>query len=104
MQPGQLGVDVVALRVMGSDVAGAAVTLREAMKAAGSGLAPAARSGSSAEAAAQVAEAAWSASLGRLTDRVQRLSRTMTDAAGRYQVTDQAGAEELLRSGSQVVR
>ncbi|SDS51050.1 type VII secretion target [Actinoplanes derwentensis] len=103
MQPGQLGVDVVALRVMGSDLAGAAVTLLEAMKAAGTGLAPAAQPGSSAGTAAQAAEAAWSASLDRLTGRVERLGRTMTDAADSYQVTDRAGADELRHSGSQVV-
>lgn len=103
MQPGQLGVDVVSLRVMGTDVAGAAATLREAMKAAGPGLAPAAQSGSSAEAAARAAETAWSASVSRLTVRMDRLGRKMTDAADSYQGTDQAGADELRRSGSPVL-
>ncbi len=103
MQPGQLGVDVVALRVMGSDVAGAAATLREAMSAAGPGLVPAAQPGSSAGTAARAAEAAWSASLSRLTARMDRLGRTMTDAADSYQVTDQAGADELRRGGSRAI-
>ncbi|MEU8656580.1 type VII secretion target [Actinoplanes philippinensis] len=100
MQPGRLGVDVVALRTLGSDVAGAAATLRECVTASGSGLAPAAQPGSAAGTAAQAAEKAWSASLERITARVQQLGRKMTEAADTYQVTDQAGADELRRSGS----
>lgn len=103
MQPGQLGVDVVALRVMGGDVIQAAVTLRESMRAAGSGLAPAAAPGSAAGSAALAADKAWSVALDRLASRVDRLGRKMTDAADSYQVTDQTGAEELRRSGSQVI-
>ena len=102
MQPGQLGVDVVALRVMGSDVTGAAATLRAAMPGSGSGLAPATQPGTAADVAARAADTAWSAALDRLTARVERLGRTMADAADRYQVTERTGADELRRIGSQV--
>ncbi|MEU8655650.1 type VII secretion target [Actinoplanes philippinensis] len=104
MQPGQLGVDVVALHVMGADVADAAATLRGAVKVAGPGLAPADQPGSAAAAAARAAETAWSANLDRLTARVERLGRKMTTAADSYRATDQAGADELRRAGSQVLR
>jgi hypothetical protein len=104
MQPGQLEVDMVALRVMGSDVADAAVTLRKGVKAAGPGLAPAGQPGSAAGVAARAAEIAWVANLDRLTARVDRLGRQMTGAADSYQVTDQAGADRLRRSGSQTLR
>ncbi|GIE77500.1 hypothetical protein Aph02nite_34500 [Actinoplanes philippinensis] len=100
MQPGRLGVDVVALRTLGADVAAAAATLRECATASGSGLAPAAQTGSAAGTAALAAEQAWSVGLERLTVRVQQLSRKMTEAADTYQATDQAGADELRRSGS----
>ncbi|SDT66876.1 Excreted virulence factor EspC, type VII ESX diderm [Actinoplanes derwentensis] len=102
MQPGQLGVDVVALRVMGSDVAGAAVTLREAVAATGAGLVPAAPPGSVAGLAAVAAEKAWSAEWERLTVRADRLGRKMVAAADSYQSADRAGADELRRSGLSV--
>lgn len=102
MQPGQLGVDVVALRVMGSDVADAGVTLRNAVKASGPGLAPAGQPGSAAGMAARAAETAWVANMDRITARVERLGRRMAGAADSYQVTDQAGADELRRSGTRV--
>jgi uncharacterized protein YukE len=104
MQPGQLGVDVVALRAMGADVTSAAATLREAMQATGPGLAPAAQPGAAAGSAAMAADKAWSAALDRMITRVERLGRKMADAADSYQVTDQAGADGLRRSGSQVIR
>ncbi|MEV0898573.1 type VII secretion target [Actinoplanes sp. NPDC049802] len=99
MHPGQLGVDVVALRVMGADVTGAAATLRGAVRATGSGLAPAVQPGCSAGAAAQAAEKAWVADLERLTARLDQLGRRMSEAADTYRATDQAGADELRRSG-----
>lgn len=95
MQPGQLGIDVVALRVMGADVTGAAATLREAMRAAGSGTAPATQPGTAAGLAARAADKAWSAALDRLTARVERLGRKMTDAADSYQVTDQGWTADV---------
>ncbi|GIE79327.1 hypothetical protein Aph02nite_52770 [Actinoplanes philippinensis] len=103
MQPSQLGVDVVALRIMGSDVAAAAVTLRQAVKAAGAGLAPAGQPGSAAGTAARAAETAWMATMDRITARVDRLGRKMTGAADSYQGADQAGADEFRYSASQVL-
>ncbi|WP_423244635.1 hypothetical protein [Actinoplanes campanulatus] len=91
---------MAALRVMGSDVIGAAATLRKTVKAAGSGLAPAAQPGSAAGAAAQAAEKAWSADLDRLTAQVDQFGRKMTNAAETYQVMDQAGADELRAAGN----
>jgi uncharacterized protein YukE len=103
MQPGQLGVDAVALRVMGVDVTGAAATLRGAVRAAGSGLAPAAQPGCTASAAAQAAEKVWAADLERLAVRLDQLGRRMTEAAETYRATDQAGADELHRIGPGVL-
>ncbi|GLW32522.1 type VII secretion target [Actinoplanes regularis] len=100
MHPSGLEVDVEALRGVGRDVAEAAATLREAMKAAGSGLAPAPRPGSAAGAAAQKAEKAWLADLRRLTGQADEYGRSLTTAAQTYRATDQAGADELRRSGS----
>jgi hypothetical protein len=88
---------------MGSGVADAAVTLRRGIKAAGSGLAPSGQPGSAAGVAARTAETAWVASMDRITARVDRLGRKMAGAADSYQVTDQAGADELRRSGSQAL-
>jgi hypothetical protein len=103
MQPEQLGVDVVALRVMSSDVIDAAATLRKPANAVGAGLAPAGQPGSAAGAAARAAETAWAANMDRIAARVDRLGRKMASAADSYQVTDQAGADELRRTGSQVL-
>jgi uncharacterized protein YukE len=100
MQPGLLGVDVAALRALGSDVAGAAATLRETVKSTGPGLAPAVQPGSAACTAAQAAQKAWSADLDRLTARLAELGRKMADAADGYQVADETGADDLRRGGS----
>jgi uncharacterized protein YukE len=104
MQPHLLTVDVAALRAMGAEVAGAAATLRATVKATGPGLAPAAQPGSAAGTAAQAAQKAWAADLDRLTAQVDQLGRRMTEAADSYQAADQAGAEDLRRSGSGVPR
>lgn len=102
MQPELLKVDVVALRAMGTEVAGAAATLRAAARAAGPGLAAVTGPGSAAGVASQAAQKAWTADLDRLTARVDQLGRSMTTAADTYQATDQAGADEMRRSGSGV--
>jgi hypothetical protein len=104
MQPGLLGVDVEALRVMGVDVAEAGATLRQTVKAAESGLAPAVQPNSAASTAAQAAEQAWLAALSRLTGQVDQLGGNMTKAAQSYQATDQAGADGLRRSGTVAAR
>jgi hypothetical protein len=104
MQPNMLRVDVATLRVMGTHVTDAAATLRQAVDATGPGLAPVAQPGSAAGTAAQALEKAWVADLDRLAARVAQLGRRMTEAAGSYRETDQAGAADLRRSGSQVFR
>ncbi|MEU4422867.1 type VII secretion target [Actinoplanes sp. NPDC024001] len=102
MPPGQLGVDVVALRGIGTEVAAAATTLRQATEAAGSGLAPAPGAGSSAATAAQAAEKAWLADLRRLTGQVTEFGESLIRAAQEYQARDQANADNVRRSGSRV--
>ncbi len=99
-----LEVDVEALQGAGHDVADAATTLRETVKSAGSGLAPAPRPGSTAVAAAQKAEKAWLADLQRLAGQVDDYGRTLTTASKDYRSTDQASADELRRGGSGVGR
>ncbi|MBO3742445.1 type VII secretion target [Actinoplanes flavus] len=103
MQPDLLRVDVAALRTMGTDVTGAAATLRATVEAAGPGLAPAAQPGSAAGTATQAAEKAWVTDLNRLTAQVDQLGRRMTKAADSYRAADQAGADDLRRGGSRVL-
>jgi hypothetical protein len=100
VHPRGVEVDVEALRGVGQDVAEAATTLRETVKAASSGLAPALRPGSTAGAAAQKAEKAWLADLRRLTGQADDYGRSLTTAAQTYRATDQASAGELRRSGA----
>lgn len=104
MQPGQLEVDVDALRGIGTGVAEAARTLQDAMKATGTGLAPTTGTPSAAATAALAAEKAWLAGLSRLTAQIEAFSRDLTAAARDYRVTDQASADGLRRSGSAVPR
>jgi uncharacterized protein YukE len=100
VHPGGVGVDVEVLRGVGQDVAAAATTLQEAVKASGSGLAPASGRGSTAGAAAQKAEKAWFTDLRRLTGQVDEYGRSLTTAAQDYRATDQASANDLWRSGA----
>ncbi|GAB1690759.1 hypothetical protein KRM28CT15_25620 [Krasilnikovia sp. M28-CT-15] len=100
MQPGGFEVDVEALRGIGKSVAGVAATLREAVKAAGSGLAPTGLSGSAAAAAAQAAEKVWHADLRRLTGQVDDCGKSLVSAAQEYRATDEANAHKLHRSGA----
>jgi uncharacterized protein YukE len=100
MQPGNLEVDVEVLRGVGQDVADVAETLRETVKGAGSGLAPAARAGSAAGAAAQEAQQVWLAALQGLSGRVEEYGKSLTTAAQDYRATDEANADGLRRSGA----
>ncbi|MEV4640397.1 type VII secretion target [Actinoplanes sp. NPDC049548] len=100
MQPGGFEVDVEALRGIGRNVVRVAETLREAVKAAGSGLAPAGQSGSAAAAAAQAAEKVWLADLRRLTAQVEECGKSLVTAAHDYRGTDEANAHGVRRSGA----
>ncbi|GAA0479679.1 hypothetical protein Aca07nite_87430 [Actinoplanes capillaceus] len=100
MQPGNLEVDVEVLRGVGKSVADVATTLRETVKGAGTGLAPAAQPGSAAGIAAQEAREVWLAALQGLSGRVEEYGRGLTTAALDYRATDQANADGLRRSGA----
>ena len=100
MQPGNLEVDVEALRGVGQNVTDVAATLRETVKRSGSGLAPASRSGSAAGIAAQEAQEVWLAALQGLTGRVEEYGRSLAAAALDYRATDHANADGLRRSGA----
>ncbi|WP_231956769.1 MULTISPECIES: WXG100 family type VII secretion target [unclassified Actinoplanes] len=104
MQPLVLQVDVEALHGAGQDVAEAAATLQQTLKSAGSGLAPAPQTGSTATAAAQKAETAWLADLQRLASHVDEYGRTLTTASKKYRSTDQASADALEANGPEVGR
>ena len=100
MQPGGFEVDVDGLRGIGGKVAQAAATLRETVKTAGAGLAPAPQPGSAATAAAQAAEQVWTAGLQRLAGQVDDYSKSLVTAAQEYQATDEANAQKLGRTGA----
>ncbi|MEU4164800.1 type VII secretion target [Actinoplanes sp. NPDC026670] len=100
MQPGNLEVDVEVLRGVGRSIADVAATLRENVTAAGSGLAPAARPGSAAGAAAQEAQQVWMAAMQGLSGRVEEYGNSLTTAAQNYRATDEANADGLRRSGA----
>ncbi len=104
MQPGDLAVDVEALRGVGQTVARAAASLRQAADAAGSGLAPPPGAGSAAGASAQRAEEVWLATLRGLAGRVDGYGTELTTAARDYRATDQENADDLRRSGAGVPR
>ncbi|MEU8238738.1 type VII secretion target [Actinoplanes missouriensis] len=104
MQPGRLGVDVEALRGIGAEVRAAAGVLRDAVTAAGAGLAPPARPGSAASAAAHAAREAWLTELRLLTDETAAFGDGLTEAASGYETTDGDNAGDLRRGGHPVPR
>ncbi|WP_433796345.1 type VII secretion target [Actinoplanes sp. CA-252034] len=100
MQPDNLEVDAEVLRGVGRTVTDVAATLREAVKGAGPGLAPAARADSAAGAAAQEAQQVWLAALQGLSGRIEEYGTGLTTAAQDYRSTDEANADGLRRSGA----
>lgn len=100
VQAGDFEVDVEALRGIGRNVAGVAEALREAVRAAGYGLAPAGPSGSAAAAAARAAEKVWLADLRRLTGEVDKCGKSLVTAARDYRASDEASAHGVRRSGA----
>ena len=100
MQPGNSEVDVEVLRGVGKNVADLATTLRETVRGAGSGLAPAPRPGSAAATAAQEAQQVWLAALQGLCGRVEEYGTSLTTSAQDYRATDRANADGLRRSGA----
>lgn len=97
LEPLQLDADAV--RGIGEQVTQAATVLGEAVPAAGSGLAPPARAGSTAATAAGSAETAWLAELRRLSVRTAAFGTGLTEAAREYEAADRAGGDDLRRSG-----
>ena len=99
MPPEELEVDVEAVRGVGKAVTHAGGTLREAVTAAGSGLAPPPAPNSAAGAAAAKADDLWLAALQRLVGRIGEFGTGLTTAAQDYRATDQENADDIRRSG-----
>ncbi|GGR52256.1 hypothetical protein GCM10010168_83800 [Actinoplanes ianthinogenes] len=85
-------------------MAEAAATMKNAVKAAGSGLAPAPRPVSTATTAAQAAQKAWLADLRRLTGQADEYGTSLITSARTYRATDQSNAHELRSSGAGVAQ
>ncbi|GLY00651.1 MULTISPECIES: type VII secretion target [Actinoplanes] len=95
MPAGDLEIDAPALRNVGKDVTGAATTLRDAVKAAGTDLKPGQGTASTAGAAAAEAETAWLTMLRRITGEVDTFGTGLTTAANDYEDADETNAQDL---------
>lgn len=103
MSAGSFEVDVNGLRGIGGKVGNAAGTLRETVRGAGAGLAPAPQPGFAATAAAQ-AEQVWTAGLQKLAGQIEDYSESLVAAAKEYEATDKANAQKLARGGAVTTR
>ncbi len=99
MQPGDFEVDINGLRGIGGKVGNAAATLRETVRVAGTGLAPAGQPGSAAATAAKAAEQVWTAGLKKLTEQIDDYSASLVTSAQEYEAADAANARKLREGG-----